>query len=417
MTENVEPIKLLSCGLDTLVLNYWGPLRPGILEGLEELRELAIADEMRREVEIPDFYHEVESGELSESELESIQHACLQNTEISVKKTRFEFKVMPHSGGKMFRYLLMSPDMDIKISAGESEKSVTLQVYLHSRFLWSFGPGREWERAWLQAKTVAGEFVRIEKEEISRLDLAADFEMEPEQEFRVGDIENFLSRAVFKGPYNPKEKKRPQVQTINQGRWWMYGKNFTGFSFGTGKTVMARVYDKTKEILGTEKAELFEQVWGADAREDLGKVWRIEFQFRRPALKDLEVTTIHDLRQKDGGLWEAMTERWLSLRAPNPDNSQRTKWPVDGRWQTIAGAALAFRGRKKVVVKRTYGATERGLLAQIAGCSTALGAIWKKQQGVEEKEEFLEKLMRYLWFDFDQGGYEKRVAEKEYRYQ
>lgn len=411
----MDKISCLATGIDTLGLNYYGSLRPGVLAQLEDLRKAAELDETRKGVEVLDFYDDAVTEGKTEQELNQIKLECLQNSDVSLKKLRFVFKVMPNAGGKMFRFLLISPDMDIKISAGTSGKTPTLQIVLHSRFLWNWGKGRGWEHAWRQARSVAEEFCLMEREEISRLDMAADFEIVEGHGFCVGDIGNFISQAMFKGPYNPVEKQKPQVKMADGGRWWSYGLNFTGFSFGKGKTIRARCYNKTEEIKGTEKAELFEQVWGVEGRENLGQVWRVEFQLRRDALRSLDLNRVHDLRQADGGLWERLTGRWLSLRVPGR-NKQRCRWDVDPRWSFVQSAGGLFRGQQKVRVNRSFRATKGMLISQIRGCTTSLAAI-KKQQGVVlTKEEAITEMVKGIYTDWQDTDFENKVCEKEYRF-
>lgn len=371
--------RVLAVGIDTLVLNFYGRLREGMVGQLEDKKVASQGD--------------------------APSTICIRGV---------DFSVSPSAGGKTFRYLLKSSRLDLKVSAGESEKTVAVQAYLHSQMLWENGKGRGWESAALEARNIVFEICNIRKEQISRVDQCADL---AGLELQVSDIENFVSRAVYKGPYNPAEKKHPAIKQADSGRFWYYGKNFTGFSFGKGDTV-ARCYCKTKEIAGTDKQEMFEEVWGVDSKEELGEVWRVEYQLRREALKELGINTVIDLLEHDSTLWEKLTNSWLNLKVPGR-NKQRTRWIVDSRWVTTQEASGQFEGRSPIVIKKTFSVTKKQLWAQIAGCCTSLAAIMRLQghKDFAEKNTGIEEIGRGLRQLFAPGQWEESVIEKTPAYQ
>lgn len=373
----------LAAGLDTLVLNYYGSLFSHWSQQLPLLKNRA------------------------------------QNESVRCEIGKTEFAVMPHSGGRMFAYLLKSPELDLKITAGSSEKSVTIQAYLHSTFLWKFGSGLCWQNSVEICRKIIREFVDFTKEEISRVDIASDFFMPKNKAFKLADIENFVSQSFWKGTYSPKEETSPTIKHADHSAWYMFGNNFTGFTFGKGKTIQGRVYNKSLELKNTDKEDLFLQIWELDKNLNEGQVWRVEFQLRKEALNSLDITTIKDLQNASSGLWHYLTKNWLSLRAPSKAK-QRTRWPVDPKWNTVIDAARLFSGERPVKVIKRSQATEKALIRQIAGCITSLGAIANKGEQKEEVkglETMIQYLLLRLQLELSSEKYKEKVKEKSYLYQ
>ncbi len=63
------------------------------------------------------------------------------------------------------------------------------------------------------------------------------------------------------------------------------GRTFCGFTFGHGD-VVGRIYDKTR-LIRKRQESWPEEVW--QGRDPERPVWRIEFQFRRGALRDFRI--------------------------------------------------------------------------------------------------------------------------------
>jgi hypothetical protein len=74
-------------------------------------------------------------------------------------------------------------------------------------------------------------------------------------------------------------------------------------SFGKGD-FMARSYDKTAELKGDDvKREFFYNVWFERAGYVPEHVTRVEFQLRRPVLKELGINTVEDLKNNLDAIW------------------------------------------------------------------------------------------------------------------
>jgi hypothetical protein len=108
---------------------------------------------------------------------------------------------------------------------------------------------------------------------------------------------------------------------------------FTGFAFGMGHHLGARLYNKSREIRVSRKA-WFHEVWGAaegyrrpppDGTTGAGMrawfdVWRLEFQLRREALRELliddaggwvDLSAWRTCAQHLGDVWRFLALKWL----------------------------------------------------------------------------------------------------------
>ncbi len=153
----------------------------------------------------------------------------------------------------------------------------------------------------------------------SRVDLYVDSQgWRPQR----GDFPRFVCRA----------QRKTEFETDRQMH--TRGRRLSGFVFGRG-AIVARIYDKTLEL--AVRGETWPQViWqGADPDRP---VWRVEHQFRRPALKAFRLRTVADVLAARQELWE-YGMRWISLRDPNGD-SNRSRWPEAPVWTAFRKAAL-----------------------------------------------------------------------------
>lgn len=107
-------------------------------------------------------------------------------------------------------------------------------------------------------------------------------------------------------------------------------RQLTGYSFGQGGDVSARLYDKTIEIEHTQKA-FFKDIWLELGWDGLSPVWRIEFQLRQKPIKEFGLSEPIQLLEELNGVWRYCTEKWLNLRKDNGDKN-RSRWPLAKIW-------------------------------------------------------------------------------------
>jgi hypothetical protein len=111
----------------------------------------------------------------------------------------------------------------------------------------------------------------------------------------------------------------------------------TFYAGNKSSPIQLRIYDKEKEIKkkGTEERWLL--IWFVDDSKD---VWRIEFQIRRPVLKQYRINSINDLRNQKADLWKYVTGEWFSLRCRDDENQTRRK--IHEFWKKIQSCVEYF---------------------------------------------------------------------------
>lgn len=110
----------------------------------------------------------------------------------------------------------------------------------------------------------------------------------------------------------------------------------SGISFGPGNEISARLYDKSLEILKSNKLYL-RPLWAANGwRGDTETVWRMEFQTRREGLPDALKGSAADALPHLGAWWRYLATEWLRLAVPSESDDTRTRWPTHPVWAELA---------------------------------------------------------------------------------
>ncbi|OOZ77339.1 hypothetical protein BOW50_08365 [Solemya velum gill symbiont] len=99
----------------------------------------------------------------------------------------------------------------------------------------------------------------------------------------------------------------------------------------------ARLYNKTIELEKSGK-DYMHEIWSDQGWDGEQDVWRLEFQFRRDALRRLGIKTFDELLQYLGGLWQYATTDWLRLTCPDPVDKTQTRWPTHRMWEVLQQA-------------------------------------------------------------------------------
>lgn len=319
-----RPRELIS-GIDTLVLSYRGVAHSDFLASLTEAKQVAGQLSARVPFNIGEEEFLVGAGSLS----------------------RHAFRLQ-HARGVL------------GIAAGEKLPVVRFQP--HAEVLHSLGPRgvAEWVRG------VVGEQVEITGEIVSRVDLHADFQ---DLHLTREDEDNFVTRAKRVGTYRDSGV-------------------FTGFNFGkrTSRSISARIYDKTDEI-ATKGGTYWYELWG-DEFVPGEVVWRVEFELHRGFLHEFSITTLDELLERVGGLWNHATTSWLSIRHPTEDQT-KSRWPLDPRWQAVIEATLGSRiiSLERAATLQTRDTAERELPFLLGGI-----VRWGAIMGTTTLEETLATL-------------------------
>jgi hypothetical protein len=209
----------------------------------------------------------------------------------------FEVTVQPNSA-RTAEFLLTGEHIALRLNDTNDRRTAmgfpAVAVELRSLYLWNAGAAKAVDQVskllrpflFLPTGVTTVEFG------VSRLDLTCDF-----QGWVPEGNETFTSRARKRATYRN-------------------GNAVTGFTFG--KTpVGARLYDKTEEIRTNVEKQWFEDLWRESSDfEPSRPVWRLEFQFSREFLNDLQpqLGAWEAVPARTRALWRQMTGEWLTLR-------------------------------------------------------------------------------------------------------
>ncbi len=153
------------------------------------------------------------------------------------------------------------------------------------------------------------------------------------------------------------------------------GNVVTGFAFGSRRTqrISARLYDKTAEM-ALKGNDWWELVWG-ERHIPGAQVWRVEFEVGRAALTDLDLFRPEAVLAAVPSLWAYCTGEWLTLRSPSAD-SNRSRWPVDPRWQAVRSASLAHAATELRFIRSRKRATSlASLMPALVGYLVAFATL------------------------------------------
>jgi len=278
-----HPFRVLRCGVDSLYLSYRGRLSEAWEKRLRALKLTAQSPE---------------AAEAAQAQVKIGEHL---------------FEVLD-KGSRHFAYVLIDNWFRLEISGRDAERLPLAHVKFPSELLTLY-PLVEVEKA---ARFVVATLGRVEGSAIvSRIDLCVDvatgFPM------NSWPIEAWVTRAHRIDPH------------YVQGR-------FSGWSIGSGGSIVCRLYDKTLE-LQRKPREYLTALWRETGWDGSTPVWRLEFQFRRAPLKELGINSPEDLPAVLAALWRyAMTE-WLRLTEPSVGDQSRSRWPTHPLWEAFASVA------------------------------------------------------------------------------
>jgi hypothetical protein len=274
----------------------------------------------------------------------------------------------PGGKGENYRFHLQFEAYNLFIGKAARPGS-TPNVYLSisAKALWLSGIGSV--MVWISEDLKAIGGGKIQTVQVSRVDLCADFHI-------PGGLshEFLLAHKVTRNDKGKLFLDKDELQTY--------------YAADAKSPIQLRLYNKGEEVKQGGIKLLFLELWG---RETLDDIWRVEFQLRRPALKEFGVNSLHDLEEKQGGLWDYLTGKWFSLRLTDNDKAERRT--VHPFWAGVQGA---FASGAKNEVKRVYGSTGAASpewhLSHIDGCLSSFAALL----GISNREEALQELHNRL---------------------
>ncbi|RXS42917.1 hypothetical protein EST55_03960 [Idiomarina sp. 29L] len=272
-------IEVFNQGIDSLYLSYSGALSKERNDELERLKLLA------------------QSSSIEEKAC-AYMHLC-----------DMDF-VVQRMGYKQYSYVIRNSLFRIRIASMKAPNLPVAYVEISSELLNVSG----FESALAISDSIVAELVgepRFPK--ISRIDICADFSCP-------------VDWSTFKeNQWVCRSKKK---QTFHENGV------LTGFMFGAGGEISARLYDKTQEIVASKK-DFFKDIWRESGWSGENKIWRLEFQLRQSVVKELGLLEPHTFMENINSVWAYGTQKWLKLRHDNGDKNP-SRWPLEPVWTDLS---------------------------------------------------------------------------------
>ncbi|MGD9817163.1 MAG: hypothetical protein AB7V04_00540 [Desulfomonilaceae bacterium] len=214
---------------------------------------------------------------------------------------------LQRTGASKFSYRLKAGDVTLLFSRRASQGNIPnfrLEIGSLTSQTWLFQTIND-IRHWLERQ--GAEF---EKEQVSEVHLAADFIGLDLKALDIEDQNRWIQRSHSFSPYYEHRK-------------------LTGISMGKGN-FMLRIYDKVTELRRSEhKQEIFKELWQVETYNE-HPVTRVEFQLRRPVLKEFnhleycnQLDTVKQLLFGVRALWKYATSEWARFMATSIDRNNK----------------------------------------------------------------------------------------------
>ena len=273
-------VKILRNGIDSLYLSYQGELFEDMEDKLKDYKELA-------------------QSKLPMDKAKASWIIGIHCFEVKDKGTGY------------YPYVLENNAYRIQFSSGQAKQLPLAYVQLRSDWLMSYGV----EYCKSELESIIGSFGLIEAtENVSRGDLFVDFIADVSLE-KI-QLAQWITRAKRHGKFH-------------------MDKVFTGYTFGLGGDISARLYNKTEEIKGKYKEPL-KDLWREKGWKDDQTVYRLEFELKNRVLGEHDAKTVDTLLYRAGGLWRYCLLNWLKLTIPNLQDETQSRWPLHPLWVELA---------------------------------------------------------------------------------
>jgi hypothetical protein len=195
----------------------------------------------------------------------------------------------------------------------------------------------------------------------------------------IGEVEWSVNRIDLYGDFQgwalTPEIGRRFVARPKQLVTYMDGDVCTGFQFGNRKSkgFFGRLYDKTADM-ARNNSDWMKDSWSDDYNPAL-PVYRMEFEIKREAIRQFQVSTPADVLAAVADMWRYCTHDWLRLCVPTDDGT-RSRWPLDPSWEVVQHASLrqAELGLARVRAKKGAASLAR-VIPQLVGYLVAFAAL------------------------------------------
>ncbi|ADI30566.1 hypothetical protein [Methylotenera versatilis] len=282
LNYNPKTFKALRYGIDSLYVSYPGVIAEDWDKKLAKLKEQAQSED-------------------------ETQQALAQ---VVIGQHIFEVK---DKGKGRFSYVLVDNSFYLQASNGKSKALPMAYVQISSEYLAHVGVEQAEKSLQFIVKTLG---LVHEPANISRVDLFVD-----------------LCADLAMDSFDPLQSWITRTQSIDLH--YRYNK-FSGWSFGMGGEIGARLYDKTLEVEKKSKKFYLHDFWKAEGWVGQQTVWRMEFEAKREVLKQLGIYKMSNLLELQSALWLYLTQDWLRLAIPSPTDSNQTRWLNHPLWDDIS---------------------------------------------------------------------------------
>lgn len=274
--NNPEYIQPLRFGIDSLYVSFAGELHSDQQATLDKLKKYAQSE---------DIY------EQSLAQLELNDHL-------------FEVK---DKGTGMFPYVLDDNCFRIQLSRNTAKSMPMAYVKISSEYL----THKTVLDVMSDLNSVLSQLGDVQSQaKVSRIDLFVDFASNENMDSWHRDA--WVTRS----------------EKINQ---YSVKGNFSGWSIGMGSGMSGRLYNKTLEILTSNKQYL-EPLWKQAGWDGVTPIWRLEFEIKRDVLVQFHTQELSACLSNLNGLWAYATTEWLKLTIPSESDTNRSRWPIHPLW-------------------------------------------------------------------------------------
>ncbi len=286
-----------------------------------------------------------------------IQTTLAASGSFNFKSKEFFSWNLQRTGTKLYPYVLRSGDVTLLLSSRDPDSIIpNCQIEVGSVSCQddSFHT-YETILKWLKIYGFT-----VKEEVVSRVDLSVDCIGTPIDGNGFSRPDRWISRA--------------RKFSIYYEDW-----NFTGIMLGKGNMAM-RIYDKSRELKKDKvKALFFFKLWNISPEDaESIPVTRVEFQFRRPTLKEFKVpvTTVKQLRKNMDSLWQYACQDWARLSCQSIDrkNNNHQRAVISEFWQKIQSVVFNFPTPQNIRRRKNLTKNIIALREQARGCILNLAA-------------------------------------------
>lgn len=317
--------------------------------------------------------------------ISSLKDSSNKNYILNINGLNFELLA---NGCKGYAFILRNDGFEIKIAKYSSkiENFAPVQIRISSEYLWSYGIQRSWQ---IISDWISVSIGTITQNKVCRLDLCTHVS-------GVDFITNFEN--CYKGHF----KKFDKI--------FHTGKSINAITFGSrkGKNIYCRIYNKTLEVLETNKKLWFYEIWTANGL-DCKNVWNLEFELKSEFLRSVGIITIQECLVNISKLWNYCTCEWLVKIDRTTNRVDRC--PINEQWLEIQNAFGKIQNNSLIQRENQISIEANRLFPSIIGNITSYFARLNKNNMEEAFRKLYSTSKRYL--SDKNTSFEQEVSRKK----